>query len=1659
MGTLYFKVASDWEEVVKLRGEIEKLKDTLRGMNTSKAPSDVEALEKKLESATQKYRDLVAEAAKSGATLEQNIKKVTDSFKIDASLDQLKVFDGELMKMCGNLDKYFDGVIGKIESMHSALKAGKIGIDDSSSSVPAHQLDDLRVKNAELTEQLSKQKDEIKQQQEEWNKLANAIKTNNVSAIDQYKQATGSSSDTIKSAKNELKGLTKELNENIEYYDKLAAQIASYKSILNRLYTAKEKGLTRVHIGDGATSLISSELERFKPQLDDATQKSKEISREIGVQKQRVSELNDVIEQGNQKHARTRTLIIDAREQLMQMRSAGLQNTAQYQQASEELGKMRKQMVLVNAEMDYLSNPNKNLAVFKAGLSGVASSASLVVGVMGLVNQKDEEMIMLQTKIQSLLGIIVGLEGSYNMIKKSSILMIAIENTQRKASIASQLLETKAKTTNIALTWSEVAAQKALNVVANANPYVLLATAMMTVVGGIWLLTKATGEAREQIENFNKEVAETASTPIAKVEELSSKWNRLGNNLESKKKFVENNKKAFDELGIAILNVTDAENLLNNNKDAFIKAMIERAKATEYLKEQKDNIAKLIKAEQEIEDAKNKTFRAFDSKTAEGLRELAVAAAQSNYDKIANSIKQGYTKAAQAESEGTKILNDARLKGIDDADNLMDDYTYKMTTGVERGNESFKRFAESVSKGYNSMLGSMSDDTLSFSQKVGNMLGTLFNLGDVDNSGALTIGQRTSMLRADYAKALRSLKELRSPKSTATQKEIDDAQKEVNKIADIYKNITGKAIDDNSASKEAEKQAKKQKENQEKLNESLLSLQRQNQQDEANLMEEGTEKKLAQIKADFDAQDQAIKKKAKDFAKINKESSVRGVNADGLTTEQQSEIDKANKLNSDNQVKQEGEVYKAELESMRNYLKEYGTFQQQKLAIAEEYAEKIRKAQSDGERLTLEKQRDANIQQVDINSIKQAIDWGSVFGEFGTMFKEQIQPTIDNLRAIAQTKEFKSSSLLDQQTLYDLIEKLEQSNAAWDSDIFKRVSDDMIAYQSAMLGYINAQNREKEAVNALASAKENLKHLEESGGNTSEAELAVKQAKDSLNNASGNVQKFSMQVQETTSNLESSSAKAIKMFQSLESGLQGLTSGNLKGIGQGIMQLDKLFNRGKLTDEAGNALAKGFQSLLGKDSKASKAITEALGGSGMAGQILSAVLGILDTIAEVGVSGIITNLQDTILGSVDKMLSDVLSGDIIMKPIKNGASHIGKILNTVTFGGFNSLFGIGGNAKETADKIAQLTSSNDALKVSIDALKDEIKGSNGSKSISAYNEARDAQKRYEENLRQILDSQMGYHSSHHSNSYYWNLNKNSLSQVNSLLGTNLGNSWGDFSKLTADQMNEIRKHLPDIWSEMIDQGKYGDRFKDDWNNYADQAGKVLEMTDNLRESLTQISFDSLRDSFVDSLMDMDKKASDFASDFQKYMTKALLDFAIGDLLDDEMKEWYESWAETMNNQDGKLTDKQVDDYAKWWDEMVNKGLAKRDEIAKLTGYTGDSSSSSQSASSKGYQTMSQDAGEELKGRFTALQAAGEEIKRLNMEQTMSLKEFAARAGEILTVNSDIRNIADDTRNILASTYLETVEIKENTGAIIKPIKSMAADIAEVKQNTKGLSSR
>ena len=409
---------------------------------------------------------------------------------------------------------------------------------------------------------------------------------------------------------------------------------------------------------------------------------------------------------------------------------------------------------------------------------------------------------------------------------------------------------------------------------------------------------------------------------------------------------------------------------------------------------------------------------------------------------------------------------------------------------------------------------------------------------------------------------------------------------------------------------------------------------------------------------------------------------------------------------------------------MRDYLKEYGSYQQQKLAIAEEYAEKIRQAQSEGERLSLEKERTSAINRLELSAIQQQIDWGSVFGNFGVMFREQVQPTIDRLKAIAQSSEFQSSAGIDEkEMLYGLISNLQQSETIWDGEIFRRINDDLVAYQNAMRNYMAAQQREIEATEALTSAKEKLKEAESSGDARSidAAELYVGEAAKNLDKASQDVQLFGAQVQSTTTDLRESSEQAASMFVNLESGIRNLSSGSLNGIGQGFMQLDKLFNGGKLTEQLGGSLVNGIEKLFGNNSVVD-ALQKGLGNSGFVGSIISAILSILDDLAEEGVGGIVSGLIDTVLGAISGIIENIFSLNIFRQIGESLLKGIANIFNALSFGGLGKLVGNGDSDPRLEEELEHLSSANEALAYSIDRLADEIKDTSGQDATDKYAE-------------------------------------------------------------------------------------------------------------------------------------------------------------------------------------------------------------------------------------------------------------------------------------------------------------------------------------------------
>lgn len=755
------------------------------------------------------------------------------------------------------------------------------------------------------------------------------------------------------------------------------------------------------------------------------------------------------------------------------------------------------------------------------------------------------------------------------------------------------------------------------------------------------------------------------------------------------------------------------------------------------------------------------------------------------------------------------------------------------------------------------------------------------------------------------------------------------------------------------------------------------------------------EKKMHQL----DEEAEQLKQKNIDTAKANYEKDPANKKKEGfyalgldkkvgLTSEQQKYIQtKKDTLLAEN-AESERKYLREQLQYYYDYLKEFGSIQEQKYAIAKEYDEKIAKATSSNQRKLLEEQKKSSLANVELEAVKQNIDWGSVFGDFGTMFKDQLEPTIKSLKQLAS----KTENVDEKKTIWELVSKLQKTGTLWDSDIFVTISDDLKTYQEAMRSYAEAQKKEQKIAEELTEAEERLKNAQKSGSEKDilDASATVNKLKNQMSEAADATKENKDAVVKATTDLQTSSQRAINQFQQLESCLSGLTSGTLKGIGDALMGLDKLFG-GKATDKAANSLVKMTTELFGSNSKVAQTLTKVLGESGMAGEIVSTALGILDILKD-GVENLVSSLIDTILGAVNGLIKTALSPKTATGILKSVFDGVTSIFDTLSFGTISKVFG--DNSAKMESKIDKLNTSNEALKMSIDNLSDKIEKSN---SLSEILNAQNKKEKQTKELEQNTSKQMIYETWKHG---LWRSNlaasvednkgwKDAMKQVSAILGKKVKTS-GDFLSLSAEEMQRIidSDNGAELWAKILNEynkegGKGGrsNKLSDMLNQYVNDFGNVAQdMADELKEKLNGISFDSMKDSFISALMDMDKDAEDFAFDFSKIMQQALLNLSVDELINgsknnpnsDSLKKLYDDMAEAMKNGTYKS---RAEEFAQRQQKLLEQGMKMRDELAQFTGY---GEQSSQSATGKAIEAITADQASTLIGIGYAVQSAVEQ---------------------------------------------------------------------------------
>lgn len=765
----------------------------------------------------------------------------------------------------------------------------------------------------------------------------------------------------------------------------------------------------------------------------------------------------------------------------------------------------------------------------------------------------------------------------------------------------------------------------------------------------------------------------------------------------------------------------------------------------------------------------------------------------------------------------------------------------------------------------------------------------------------------------------------------------------------------GGHIDPKQPGKNPEAEAKQRLATERRLAKDLAALQAENRKEEIDRMQAGTEKKLAQIEYDYNARKEEINRQEADWKRENKEAGL-STGDNGLTREQQDALEKARASNTESRKKAETDVYREEAEAMRDYLKEYGTFQQQKLAIAEEYAEKIRKAQSQGERLTLEKQRDAAVHKVDMEALTQKIDWGAAFGDLTGLLADQMKNLLGELKQYVKTDEFKKTGAADQQVVYDAIERIQSMLPGGNGTLdFARLQTQMHALGDAVTRVQNAELQQEAAFARLKAAQTDYNKALESG-NQAEIErtqIALQTAQSSSVSADEEYLNATSEMKALAGEVKSASRDTVDGLNMVSDGLHGFASGTLQGSFEGIRNMLTGLSKLNIGGKVGDAISQ---------------MSETLSSAGVIGQIISAILSILDLLKD-GIGPIISSLIDTIFNAITGILDNILSGDLFKQIGGSLVKGIGGLLNTVSFGGFNKLFGIGGNAREVQAAIDRLTDRNEKLQTSIEDLTDTIKASKGTKSVEAYRDAYKYQKETNANYLQIAQEQARYSKSHHSWNYYWG--GFSQAQIDKLSGQ-IGRRWdGNLWSLSPEEMKALRSNV-DMWTQIQNTGKggYGGRLTEKLDDYIDQAGKLEELTDQLYEGLTGISFDGMYSSFIDNLMNMKYGAKDAAEDISEYFMRAMLSNKIGEMYSDKLKGWWEKFGKAM--EDNELTEAERNALMEEYMQYMDEALALRDNLAAATGYDKtQQGGTSQSAKAGGFTAMTQDQGTKLEGMFTS----------------------------------------------------------------------------------------
>lgn len=1510
MAKLYFKVGSDWEEVVRLRNEIAKLKQELMSMDGTRSPAAFKTLNAQLAASNQRLDELVTNAAKAGAEMETGFKR--------------KIFDASQ-----SVNGFTEKIIAQksaIGSLQTTIRKNKelykniVSRGGEDKELLNHISKQERALGKErdalfnLTQQQAEARLSVKKLRDEYTLYKNdgkqVVETNEGIAISWKKAlAVIGGAGVLKALGSEMIRVRGEFQSMQTAIETMVGEDIAGRLIPQIKELAKISPLTMSDMVGAEKMMLG-----FNIQAEDTIKYLKAIS---DISMGESSKFNSLTLAFSQMSAAGKLMGQD----LNQMINAGF-NPLQI--ISEKTGKsiatLKDEMSkgAVSAEMvqqafiDATSaggkfyNMSENASkTINGQLSMMQDALDSVFNELGI---KSESVIMdgiqmttsLIQNYETVGKVLAGLVVTYGTYRTAVMLVTAAENGHSAATMVMRgriLLAQKA--------------QALLNATMLKNPYVLLATVAIGAASAIWALSKRTTEAQEVQERYNASKENTIRKEEAHRQEIQRLISVASDEVEAtanRNGAIEALKKAYPGI---IEKYIDEEGHLTNLIQLQKELNEEQSK-----KKAESNQARLDAINAKVRNQEEYVLRMSGSEEAIKEANDVLKELQRQQKEAQAAVNSDYINARIEEA---KKLSDIELK------------------------KSISQWKSSLSKVTGDIIGDFSRDEVSSFIK---SLESILYAREKQTKNKKYWEKQKKEAETALNSIASSQKKLLD---TGKFKGIDDAvvnnyKDNVRKLKEAEKKL--KVYDSSSKQEnQSPKEVTKQLKQEEQLAEQLLSIRRKNQQDEINLMEDGTERKLKQIDLDYQRELDAIKKQRREWESLqggkltDEQMSTLGMWASNAAKGRESGISDVNrkKLESDRKAWQE-------------YFIEYGNYQEKRKNLVQKYNDELAKLQKDSPEYAIkEAEKSKAIEQLDEQYGKSTKAMADLFEDASNKSVSAIQSIIDK---------------------YEILIKYMSGT---DKDI--SIAD----------------------LKGIGFTDKDIEGIEKGEISIKDVTDAIKGLKDELKGKSP-WQAF---------------------VYDLEKGIEAIKKGgnDSKKIGQGITDIgNAVTSFAPALNEFGSSIADifGFD-----DSKITSAV-DALGG----------------------------------LGQTASGVGQIMSGDIVGGAM-SAVSGISAVVSAL-----DGMFGADySHYNEMVEEYNKLNEIWDEL---IDKKLEYINTSYGAEADKVGKEALELVNKSIEAYRILGRERLNSGASAGSHSIGKRMAKNtsssdwqdiaraldmSVKDAKDFIGT--GRMTGLFD-LTTEQLEKLKSEAPTFWAKLD-----GD-VRDYLDKIIEGEERIEEIHNQINEQLTQTTFDGVYSNFIDTLMDMKASSKDAAEDVSEYFMQAMLSEQIGTLYQDKLKKWYEKFAKGM--EDGSLTESERNALNSEYMGYIEEAMKLRDELAAATGYDKISQeSTSQLSTSRGFGTemTHEDAGE-LSGRFTALQIAGEEIKNQSTIQSQSLNLLTVKADALLSINTETRNIADDTRDLIAQSYLELVQISENTGAIVKPIIQIQKDMAEVKNNTSKL---